>query len=173
MRCKTLRKSLSLEIIEKWLKDSDWRVRQAAMNACNGRDVPLEIIEIGLKDSDCDVRQAAMNACNGRDVLIKRTIDPPEKVYKKCWNDVIVVAHIPDDAMVRGLVGNKCRASKAEIIDILGDFGGEKIGISLYDGQTCYYIGDTIEIDDFDMSFKECSTGFHFFCSKKEANDYN
>ena len=114
-----------------------------------------------------------MNACNGRDVLIKRTIDPPEKVYKKCWNDVIVVAHIPDDAMVRGLVGNKCRASKAEIIDILGDFGGEKIGISLYDGQTCYYIGDTIEIDDFDMSFKECSTGFHFFCSKKEANDYN
>ncbi len=62
------RKQLSLEMIEAWLKDSDWRVRQAAMNACQGRDVPLTVIEAGLKDSDWRVRQAAMNACQGRDV---------------------------------------------------------------------------------------------------------
>jgi len=37
-----MKKEISLEIIEKWLKDSDWRVRSAAMNACNGKDVPLE-----------------------------------------------------------------------------------------------------------------------------------
>ena len=58
-----MRKLLSIETIERWLKDSDWRVRTAAMNACAGRDVPLDIIERGLKDSNYDVRTAAMNAC--------------------------------------------------------------------------------------------------------------
>ena len=171
MKCKTLRKVLKLETIQKWLKDSDWRVRQAAMNACAGRDVPLEIIETGLKDSDWRVRQAAMNACAGRDV-ITRTIDPPDKVYKKCLNNVIVVAHIPNDAHIRGQYNQKCRASKAIITDIIGEFAGEKIGISTYDCQTCYFIGDEIEIDDFDMSQEECSTGFHFFCTRAEAEDY-
>ena len=38
----------SLEVIERWLKDEDWRVRAAAMNACQGREVPIEVIEQGL-----------------------------------------------------------------------------------------------------------------------------
>lgn len=38
-------KELSLETIERGLKDSDWRVRTAAMNACAGRDIPLDVIE--------------------------------------------------------------------------------------------------------------------------------
>ena len=143
MKCKMLRKDVPLEIIERWLKDRDWRVRQAAMNAKGNRQ------------------------------MVTRTIDVPEKVYKKCWNNVIVIATIPKDAHVRGKIDGKCRASKAHIIDIIGDFGGEKIGISKYDGQTCYFIGDDIEIDDFDMSFEECSTGFHFFCSEQEARNYN
>ena len=171
MKCKTLRKNLKLEIIEKWLKDSNGCVRQAAMNACQGRDVPIEIIEKWLKDSDWRVRAAAMNACAGRDVII-RTIDPPDQVFKKCLNNVIVVAHIPDDAQIRGYYNQKCRANKAIITDIIGEFGGEKIGISCYDGQTCYFIGDEVEIDDFDMSQEECSTGFHFFCTKEEAERY-
>lgn len=45
MKCKVLRNSVKLEIIEKWLKDSDCDVRQAALNACNGREVPIEIIK--------------------------------------------------------------------------------------------------------------------------------
>ena len=52
MKCKTLRKNLKLEIIEKW-----------------------------LKDSDCDVRQAAMNALGDRKI-ITRTIEPPEKYIR-------------------------------------------------------------------------------------------
>ena len=41
MKMKTLRKmnSVPLDIIERWLKDEDCDVRQAAMNACNGREV--------------------------------------------------------------------------------------------------------------------------------------
>jgi hypothetical protein len=29
-----MKKELSIETIERWLKDEDWRVRAAAMNAC-------------------------------------------------------------------------------------------------------------------------------------------
>ena len=174
MKMKTLRqlKNVPLEVIEKWLKDNDWRVRQAAMNACNGREVPLEVIERGLKDNDCDVRQAAMKIASERG-MVTRLIDPPEKVYKKCLGGVLVVAEIPNDAHIRGQINGKCRASKAKIVDIIGDFYGEKLAISIYDCNTCYQIGDVVEIDDFDMSEEECSTGFHFFCSLELAQNYN
>ena len=174
MKMKTLRqiKNLPLEIIERGLKDEDWRVRQAAMNACNGREVPLEIIERWLKDENCDVRQAAMKMAGDKG-MVTRMIEPPEKVYKKCLGDVIVVAEIPNDAHIRGCTNGKCRASKAKIIDIIGDFYGEKLAISIYDCETCYQIGDEIEIDNFDMSEEECAAGFHFFCTKEQAEKYN
>ena len=54
----------SLETIEKWLNDSDCQIRVAAMNACEGKDVPLEFIEKGLNDVDYDVRVAAWNVLN-------------------------------------------------------------------------------------------------------------
>ena len=139
------RKQINLEVIERWLKDSDWRVRAAAMNACKKNGIP---------------------------VPITRTIEPPESVYKKCVADVIVVAHIPDDAHVRGAVGKKCRASKAIITDVIGTFAGEKVGISNWDKKTTYFIGDEVEVEDFDMSNEECSTGFHFFCTREEAEKY-
>ena len=230
-----MKKLLSIETIERWLKASDWRVRTAAMNACQGRDVPLDIIERGLKDSDCDVRTAAMNACQGRDVpldiierwlkasdwrvrtaamnacqgrdvpldiierwlkasdwrvrtaamnackkagydlkqFLIRTCEPPEKVYKKCLGDVIVVAEIPLDAQVRGTLTSKCRADKAKIVDIIGDLCGEKVGVSLYDYKTTYFVGDEVYVPDFDYSDQECSTGYHFFCTKEQAVNYN
>ena len=167
-------RDVPLEIIEKWLKDSNWRVRAAAMNACQGKDVPLEIIEKGLKDSDLRVRAAAMNACkrNGIEIPVIRTFEPPKRVYKKCLYDIIVVAEIPQNAQVRGRVNAKCRASEAIIVEIIGDILGEKVGISKYDAKTFYKIGDHIVIDNFDYSNEECSTGFHFFCTKREAEKY-
>ena len=132
--------------------------------------ITVEIIERGLKDDDCVVRAAAMKACQGRDVpTFKRTFEPSEIVYKKCINDVIVLAKIPESAFVRGSKGRKCRSSQAKIIDVIGDVGGVKVGISSYDKKTMYFPGDEITIDDFDLSADECSTGFHFFCTKEEA----
>ena len=162
---------MNLDTIEKALRNSDYDVRVAAMNACTGRDVPLEVIERGLKDSDYDVRAAAMNLCekNGVPIPPIRMIEPPALVYKKCLADVIVVAEIPPDAQIRGAYGCKCRASKAIIKEIIGDFCGEKVGISRYDRTTSYYVGDEVIIEDFDLSDEECSTGFHFFCTKQEA----
>ena len=163
-----------LEIIERWLKDGDCDVREAAMNACQNKDVPLEIIERGLKDRDCDVREAAMNACqnNGIKIPLIRTVEPPARVYKKCDFDVIVVAEIPATAQVRGTATGKCRASEAVIVDIIGDIAGEKIGISKYDNQTIYEIGDHVVIDNFDYSYAEYSTGYHFFFTQEQAERY-
>ena len=115
-----------------------------------------------------------MNWCkdHGIENPVTRTFEPPEKVYKKCDAGVIVVAHIPADAHVRGTPNGKCRASKAEIVDIIGDFCGEKVGISLYDASVWYFVGDEIEIEDFDLSNAECSQGYHFFCTLKQAQNY-
>ena len=167
-------RDVPLEIIETGLRDGDWAVRSAALEACKGRDVPLEIIETWLRDGDWAVRRAALEACKGRDVNLPafRSFEPPATVYKKCKFGVIVAAQIPPDAQVRGSSGSKCRANRAIITQIFGDVCGEPVGISLHDGRTTYYVGDEVVIDDFDPSDAECSAGFHFFCTRKQAEAY-
>ena len=169
------KKLIPLESIQQGLKDLDCDVRAAALNACQGREVSLDIIQQGLKDPDWSVRAAALNACQekGIPIPVTRTIDPPDLVYKRCLAGVIIVAEIPKDANVRGSFGRKCRADKAIIKEVIGDFFGEPVGISIYDKKTTYYAGDVIEIENFDYSDEECSTGFHFFCTKEEAENYN
>ena len=167
-------REVPLETIERGLKDPDWHVREAAMNACQGREVPLETIKRGLKDPDWHVRAVAyeiiakergMNVCY-------RSFDPPSLVYKKCEAGVIVVAKIPEDAEVRCTPDGKCRSNKAEIVEVIGTFCGEPVGISKYDGTTWYYPGDLVEVEDFDYSDAEYSTGFHFFCTREQAEAY-
>ena len=115
-----------------------------------------------------------MNACekNGIPIPPYRAFEPPERVYKKCCGSVIVVAEIPKDAEVRGNLGKKCRANKAKIVDIIGTFAGERVGVSVWDKTTMYMVGDEIEIADFDKSDQTCSTGYHFFCTQVEAKAY-
>ena len=170
------KKMIPAETIEKGLRDPDCDVRQAAMNACAGRtDIPAETIEKWLRDPDWRVRQAAMKLAKERGITNippYRAVNPPEKVYKKCEGGVIVVAHIPEDAEVRGTPNGKCRANNAEIVEVIGNFCGEPVGISKYDGATWYYPGDVVEVEDFDYSDAECSTGFHFFCTREAAENY-
>ena len=78
-----MKKEISIDIIERWLRDSDCDVRTAAMNVCQGRsDISLDIIECGLRDSDWDVRAAAMNACQGRSDISLRSEE--RRVGKEC-----------------------------------------------------------------------------------------
>ena len=167
-------KDVPLDVIKQGLSDNDWHVRTAAMNACQGKDVPLDVIKQGLSDDDCDVRTAAMKWYKsvGLDIPVIRTIEPPKTVYKKCLCDVIVCAEIPAQAQVRGNFGQKCRASAAKIVNVIGNFAGEQVGISKYDMKTTYFEGDEVEVEDYDYSDEECSKGFHFFCTLKEARDY-
>ena len=167
-------KRATLENIEKAQKNYNWRIRVAAIQACKGKDIPTEIIERWAKDNDWHIRYAAMRACEwmGSSKPIVRTIEPPALVYKKCIAGVIVVAEIPKDAQVRGRYGHKCRSDRAIIREIIGEFYGENVGISRFDKTTAYHTGDEVKIDDFDMSDRECSTGFHFFCTQEDAEAY-
>ena len=140
------KKQPSIATLERWLKDPDWRVRAAAMKVCEVNGIPVPLI---------------------------RTIEPPALVYKKCLCGVIVAAEIPKDAQVRGTVGGKCRANKAIIKEVIGYVGDEPVGIARHDLKTLYYVGDEVEIADFDLSDKECAPGFHFFCDIESAKRYN
>lgn len=137
-------------------------------------NIPLDIIRQWLDNKNWAVRKAAMQACqtNKTSIPIIRTFEPPTLVYKRCVADVIVVAEIPKDAQVRGKPGQKCHTNKAIIKEVIGEIWGEKVGISIHDRTTAYFVGDEIFVDDFDISDEECSTGFHFFCSLQEAQDY-
>jgi HEAT repeat protein len=86
-------RDIPVEVIERGLQDSDWRVREAAMNACQSRDIPVEVIERGLQDSNWRVREAAMNACQGKDI--------PVEVIERLLQD--------SDYDVRAAAINACR----------------------------------------------------------------
>lgn len=117
-------------------------------------------------------QESSVSTIGDNDAPLIRTIEPPALVYKQCLGNVLVTATIPKDAQIRGTYHGKCRANKATIVGIDGSIRGVRIGISTYDCETMYRIGDEIRIDDFDMSHEECSTGFHFFCNKGDAIRY-
>ena len=167
------KKRLSIEEIDKLRKQGRWEFRAAAMYAAAGRkELPSWWITERLDDFSEDVVIAARTAAEDRaDIPPARVIEPKGNVYKRCLGDVIVVAKIPDTADIRG--GKyKYRANQAEIVDIIGDLFGEKVGVSTYDGKTQYRIGDQVQIKDFDHSDEVCSTGFHFFLTKKETRSF-
>lgn len=173
-------RDIPLDIIKQGLDDNDFGVRAAAMGICQDLSVPFDILKQWLADDKCNVRAAAAQYIKNNNINIDiksiyvpyRVIEPPKKVYKKCMGDVIVVATIPDDAEIRGGCCNKYRANKAKIIDIIGTFGGVKVGVSIYDKRTTYFVDDEVYVDNFDLFDNECSTGFHFFCDIEQAKNY-
>ena len=63
------------------------------------------------------------------------------------------------------LVGRKCRA---EFVVVL-----EGSGVSKHDGKTVYEPGMTVYPDKYDDDIRvECTSGIHFFITRKEAEEY-
>lgn len=97
--------------------------------------------------------------------------------YKKCFmescqNMCIVKLEIPVDAYRSSAFGNKCRCSKAKVLDIYNPETGEryKEAMSLFNFNFKYRIGETVECDKWEpCRFVECGGGIHFFMSEKEA----
>jgi len=89
--------------------------------------------------------------------------------YKKCRRDVIVTLKITEDALRSSATGDKCRCSKAEVLDI----EGAEEAISKYDNKFIYHKGDIVEVKDFNQNrWIECTSGIHFFMTKEEAIKY-
>ena len=103
------------------------------------------------------------------------TLNCPEvgefTAYKKA-NGVIVTLLIPKDALRSSATTYKCRASKAIVLEI--DGGTMTEVMSDYDSSFKYVVGETVTVDNFDTDrWNECSTGIHFFMSKRMAENYN
>lgn len=90
-------------------------------------------------------------------------------------NIILVKLEIPEDAQRSSGTTNKCRASKAKVLEV-EDLDGNKLSddieiVSDFDPGFTYKVGDIIEPDiQFDNNrWNECSHGIHFFIDKRDA----
>ena len=119
--------------------------------------------------SRADLFGVNLSSADLKKVLTARTILPDGDLigWKKLRGDVICKLRIPVSAKrVGGLIGRKCRAEFAEVLQ------GE--GASIHDADFLYAIGQTVKPDKFDDNpLVECSHGIHFFITRQEAEDCN
>ena len=88
--------------------------------------------------------------------------------WKKCKNNVLVKLEIPRGAIVFSINNKKCRTDKAKVLEIIGS----DRAYSKYKFFS-YYVGDVIEIFDFNCEYNvECAKGIHFFKTREEAENY-
>ena len=138
--------------------------------------------EADLRDANlggADLRGAGLRGANLRDANLRdaqgwehllpiRTIVPEGELigWKKLSDGTICKLKIPAEAKrVGGLIGRKCRAEYAIVI--------EGSGVSSWDGVTKYAPGETVRPDSFDPDPRiECSHGIHFFITREEADAY-
>ena len=89
-------------------------------------------------------------------------------------NDHIVKLEIPEDAKRSSATTNKCRASKAMVLEIYNG-NGKKSDLTEIMSNRCwiYKVGEMVYPDSWDDNrWNECSHGIHFFMSRREAANY-
>ena len=65
--------------------------------------------------------------------------------------------------------GRKRRTNRAKITDMCG----KELLHSQHDNEFTYTLGEEIVIDDFNLMYNvECASGFHFFRTREEAENY-
>ena len=166
------------------------------MEILNKHKMWLDDVEGGEKAdlSDADLSDAGLRGANlsgaslrGADLSDAKynqttsflVLQCPEKgsfiAYKKCRDGLIIELEILEDAKRSSASTRKCRASKARVINITNIDNTETFdeAISQQDSSFVYKIGETVEIEDFDMDrWNECSSGIHFFITRQEAVNY-
>ena len=90
---------------------------------------------------------------------------------------IIVKLLIPTDAQRSNSTGRKCRASKAQVLDLQDKQGNslppDSTAHSSYNPDFTYKKGETIHVEDFDTNrWNECAPGIHFFITRIEAVEY-
>lgn len=152
-------------------------INYANMKGANMRGANMRSADIigadlrGANMIDADMRGANMRGADisGTDRLRKGIkLNEPIIGWKKCKNDVLVKLEIPRGAIVFSINNSKCRTDKAKVLEIIG---GNR-AYSKYKFFS-YYVGDVIEIFDFNCEYNvECAEGIHFFKTREEAENY-
>ena len=144
---------------------------------CEGcGDMRADLRNADLSDaylSGADLRSADLHGAylSGAEKLrLGRILTEPMTGYKKTKEGVVITAEIPAGAIVFCINGRKCRTNMAKITDM----GGHEVLYSRYDKSFEYRLGQEINIKDFNLMYNvECASGFHFFKTRKEAEEYN
>lgn len=86
--------------------------------------------------------------------------------------ECIVKLEISEDAMRSSATGQKCRCSKATVLEVQDLDGNvlEQVAVSDRDSDFQYIPGTVVSVPDFDENrWSECSTGIHFYITREEA----
>lgn len=132
--------------------------------------------EADLSGADLSVANlygANLSEAKGADIAIARTrILPQGSIvgWKKCKDGVIVRLLIPDGVSRSNALGRKCRAERAQVLEVIG----ADEGVSSHDPKTVYRVGETVVCDKWEEDWTvECGGGIHFFITREEAEEYN
>ena len=164
-----------------WLKEDceGWEDMKADLSRADLRRADLRRANLSGADlsganlSGADLSGADLSGANlsGADQFrLGKVLDEPLTGYKKTKEGVVITAEIPAGAIVFCINGSKCRTNRAKITDM----DGHEVLHSQYDNTFEYRLGQEIEIKDFNLMYNiECASGFHFFRTRKEAEEYN
>ena len=177
----------------KWLRNEDGGIR-ADLCGVNLRGVNLSYANLcgvnlrytNLRGADlrgANLRGANLSGANLSDAIANESTSGywlacPEAgeftAYKKCKNGAIVTLLITADSKRSSATTRKCRASKVMVISIEDTNGNPiKSCVSSYDSNFIYNTGEYVEVSNFDENrWNECSSGIHFFITKREAKIY-
>ena len=183
-----------LENHKHWVnKDCEgWENMKADLHRANLCGANLRVADLcgaNLRGADlhwtnlcgADLRGADLHWANlcGADLYVT-DLDESEKIrkgikltepmigWKKCKDGVVVKLEIPRGAIVFSINNNKCRTDKAKVLEIIG----ADRAYSMYK-YFSYYVGDVIEVFDFNCEYnEECAEGIHFFHTREEAEAY-
>jgi hypothetical protein len=148
------------------LQDADLQganLQGANLQGANLRDANLR--DANLQGADL---QGALNIPD-----LSFTVVPSEGdiiVYKKLREGVCKLK-IPSEAKRLNATGRKCRAEFAEVLELPE---GCTVGHSLHDSSFEYTVGCIVKPKEpfCEDRWNECSSGIHFFITRKEAEDY-
>ena len=169
-----------LELHKKWLNNEIGGVR-ANLSGANLSGANLS----GANLSGANLRGANLRGANLTNIKINENTTGltnlcPEGsfiAWKKLENNVIAKLLIPEHAKRSNATTLKCRASEAQVLQILKKENDTWVeiekGVSKHDSDFIYEVGKTVKVDNFDENrWNECSTGIHFFIDRQLAEQY-
>ena len=128
--------------------------------------------------SRADLSRADLSGAKHAELSIARTRILPEGSligYKMCRGSRIVRLRIPEDAKRSHAFGRKCRAERAEVLEITGPDGTQyQDAVSSWDSDFVYRVGETVvPANGFSENWQEeCEGGIHFYLTCIEAANH-